>query len=242
MTFAELTEDVLENLGSTQGHETIARGEVKRRLNLAMREVSLHVGIPTIYVDVPTTGMITGAFQMPVTVHPEGIKYAEVVEVGEATSPVESRENFEIAILSVAEANMFHPKWEDDDYCDVPFLRWSPANPDAGILPVGITTASYRFLVHANPNPMVDDTDEPFSVLDYCDPDAPVLRAGAMPAYHRVLAHFVSHELLQRLGDQKWQAYYARYQEMRAEMYSQVQPVDFYYPTMRTSRRVKRYA
>lgn len=235
MTFAELIEDVHENVSLAQGGAAVVRGEIKRLMNLKMREVSLEVGIPTLYVDVPSTGFVTGRFQMPVRFHPEGIKYAEVVEVSEGTtSATEQMKNQEIPLLTVQEANEFHPTWEDDEdvpYYGPPFLVWSPAAPDEGVRPVGIVSASYRFLVHAVPEPMTDDDHEPFSVLDYCDPDNPIRRPGAMPAYHRVLAHFVSHELLQRIGDERWQAYFARYRDMKMEMYSQVQPVNVYMPT-----------
>ena len=247
MTFAELVEEVLENVSLTPGGEKVQAGEVKRLLNLIMREVSLTIGVPTLYLDVPSTGFVTGAFQMPVTVHPEGIKYAEVVEVSDATTEAASlMENRQIAILTVQEANEAHPDWEDDDYDGIPFLLYNPASIDAGIRPVGITTARYRFLVHAVPAPMAADTDEPFAVIDYCDPQNPVRRAGTMPSYHRVLAHFVSHELLQRLNDQRWQAYFARYEQMRQEMFSQLQPVIPYLPKFRSprgygNRRIGRY-
>jgi hypothetical protein len=242
MTLAELTEEVLENVALSPGGDKIQRGEVKRLLNLAMREVSLAVGVPTLYIDVPSVGFVTGRFAMPNRFHPEGIKYAEVVEVASAVSNATERmRNQEIAILSVQEANEFHPRWEDSDYQGVPFLIYSPAGLNEGFRQVGITTAKYRFLVHAVPSEMIDDTDEPFAILDYCE-DPPIRRPGAMPAFHRVLAHFVSHELLQRIGDQRWQAYLARYELMRQEMFSDLQPVDVYMPSVRSSRRVKRYA
>lgn len=245
MTFAELIEEVRETIDLHPESDKIQNGEIKRLLNLKMREVSLEVGVPTLYVDVPSTGYVTGRFQMPVRFHPEGIKYAEVVEVSAATTATADLwENRELAILSVAEANRFHPKWEDDateEYSGIPFLIWNPAAPDEGIRPVGITSASYRFLVHAVPAEMTDDDHEPFAVLDYCE-DPPIRRSGAMPGYHRILSHFVNHELLQRLGDQRWQAYYARYTQMRDQMYSQIQPPTAYLPAPRRGRRVKRYA
>lgn len=244
MTYAELIEEVRENLGMTPGAARIPNGEIKRRLNLAMREISLEVGVPTLYIDVPSAGTITGAFTMPVRVHPEGIKYAEVVEVSEGNvSDFEQWKNREVALLSVQEANTFHPRWEDDDYSGIPFLLWSPADKDRGIQPVGITTASYRFLVHAVPEPMSEDDHEPFSVVA-CDEegDATVYQSGAMPAYHRILAYFVTHELLQGLGDQRWQAFFSRYTKMREEMHASAQPATMYMPTWRSGRRVKRYA
>jgi hypothetical protein len=242
VTLAELTEDVLENVSLSPGGDKIQRGEVKRLLNLVMREISLTVGVPTLYIDVPSTGFVTGRFSMPNRFHPEGIKYAEVVEVSEgASSAIENMVNREIAILSVQEANEFHPNWEDDDYCGVPFLVYSPAGLNEGFRQIGITTAKYRFLVHAVPSEMVADTDEPFAILDYCE-DPPIRRPGAMPNFHRILAHFVSHELLQRIGDQRWQAYFARYEAMRQEMFSDIQPVSVHMPSVRQSRRVRRYA
>lgn len=246
MTFAELIEEVQENVALTPGADRIQRGEIKRLLNLAMREISLKVGVPLLYLRVPSDGtFLTGAFQMPVTIHPEGIKYAEVKEVSEANSAAaEAMENQEIAILSVQEANEFHPKFEDEDYCGQPFLVYNPANPDSGIRPVNIISARYCFLVHPVPQPMVEDDDTPFTVLSYCtDPEMEgVPGLDAMPAFHRVLSHFVTHELLQRLNDQRWQAYYARYTEMSEMIFSSIQPVDVYLPTWRSGREVRRYA
>lgn len=246
MTFAELIEEVHENVSLTPGADRIQRGEIKRLLNLAMREISLKAGVPILYLRVPSDdSFITGPFQMPLRIHPEGIKYAEVREVGAANSSwAEGMENQEIAMLSVQEANEFHPKFEDADYDGQPFLVYNPANPDSGIRPVNIISARYCFLVHPVPEPMEADTDTPFTVLDFCaDPEGGgVPGLAAMPAYHRVLSHFVTHELLQRLNDQRWQAYYARYREMEEQMFSQIQPVNVYLPSYRSSREVRRYA
>ena len=245
MTFAELLEEVRETIDLHPRADQVKNGEIKRLMNLAMREISLEIGVPTLYVDVPSSGYVTGRFQLPVRFHPEGIKYAEVVEVSEGTTAsAEAWKNREIAMLNIAEANTFHPSWEDDvddEYSDIPFLIWSPGAPEEGIRPVGITSASYRFLVHAVPEPMTEDDHEPFAVLDYCT-DPPTRRPGAMPSFHRILSHFVSHELLQRLGDDRWQAYYARYQQARDQMYSHIQPATVYLPQWRDDRRVKRHA
>lgn len=246
MTFNELVEEVRETVDLHPQANEIQNGEIKRLLNLTMREVSLEVGIPTLYINVPSVGHINGPFQLPVQIHPEGVKYAQVMEVDEGrTASADMWRNREIAILSAAEANLFHPHWSDDPdegYSGIPFLLWNPADREGGIKPVGIARGSYRFLVHAVPEPMVEPDDEPFAVNDCSDPENPVRQPGAMPGYHRVLSHFVNHELLQRLGDQRWQAYYARYQQTRNQMFSQVQPSTVYLPTPRRSRRVKRYA
>lgn len=247
MTFAELIEEVRETIDLHPRADQVKNGEIKRLLNLAMREISLEIGVPTLYVTVPTTGTVTGAFSLPTSVHPEGIRYAEVVEVDEATAVASKGwKNRELALLSKQEANTFHSKWEDDSddgYLGIPFLIWSSADPDSGILPVGIVSAQYRFLVHAVPEPMAEDADEPFAVVECCDDEgATIRRPGAMPAFHRILSHFVSHELLQRLGDDRWQAYYARYQQARDQMYSHIQPATVYLPQWRDDRRVKRHA
>lgn len=245
MTLAELVQEVREAIDLHPDAERIQNGEIKRLLNLKMRDVSLEVGVPTLYITVPTVGTVTGAFKLPVSVHPEGIKYAEVVEV--TASDVASADvwrNRELAILSKAEANTFHPRWENDpevEYQGIPFLLYSPADPDSGIQPVGITTAQYRFLIHAVPEPMVAATDEPFAVLDCTEP-VPVRQPGAMPGFHRLLAYFVTHELLQRLGDARWQAYLSRYTEAVDQMYAAISPPTVYLPTPRMSRKVKRYA
>ncbi len=243
MTFAELLEEVMENTRGAPGADQVQRGEIKRLLNLAMREISLRTGLPTVYADVPATGTVTGRFAMPINFHPEGILYAEVVEVTQAGAnvPSESMRNRKIAMLSVSEANQFHPRWEDEEYSGPPFLLWNPFQQQEGILPVGITSAQYRFLLKAVPEPMVENDDEPFATLDYCE-DPPLRTAGAMPAYHRVLAHHVSYELLQRLGDERWQAFFARYRDMELAIFSGGVQHDIYMPSVRSSRRVRRYA
>ena len=243
MTFGALIEEVLENVSLAPGSERIQRAEVKRLLNLAMREISLRTGLPTLYVTVPGDGTFqTGAFALPVQYHPEGVRYAEVIEVQSGSSDgVEAMENREISIMSVAEANQFHPRWEDDDYRGVPFLVHNPLSRDAGIRPVGIESARYRFLLHANPPKMILDEHEPFAIDDYCE-DPPIRREGGMPAYHRVLAHHVSYELLQRLGHDSWQAFFARYRAMEEEIFNGGQQAVVRLPQWRPSRQVRRYA
>ena len=62
MTFAELIEEVQENVSLTPGADRIQRGEIKRLLNLAMREISMTVGVPILYLRVPSDGtFLTGA-------------------------------------------------------------------------------------------------------------------------------------------------------------------------------------
>lgn len=232
MTYAELIEEVLENIGLNPNAHKIQRGEIRRIMNLASREISLRVGIPTLYVDVPSSGTTSGSFTLPVRYHPEGIRRVELVEVADSDIGWDFVQNQEIPIMSVAQANDLYPTWENDEgyeYEGPPFLVYSPANPDAGFRPVGFNEASYRFLVHAVPAEMTEDTHEPFAVLDYCE-DPPVRRGGAMPAYHRILAHHATYELLQRLGDPRWEAFFARYRQMELEMYSQVEPVTVYLP------------
>lgn len=241
MNFAELLEEVLDNLNISPGGRNVTRGDAKRLLNMANREISQKLGIPTLYLDVPSGGgFVTGPFTLPVRVQADGVKYAEVVEVFEADVPGgEMMRNRRIALLSVAEANEFHPRWEMDDnvlsgpthYPGPPFLLHDPAMPGTGIRPVGITTARYRFLVYARPEEMVLDLDEPFSVM-MCDSEGnPVQRMpGIFPDYHRLLAHHVSYELLQKIGDERWQAFYARYNAMENELFARVKPVETHLP------------
>lgn len=244
MNFAELVEDVVENLALAPGNRAVTTGEIKRLLNRAQREISLEVGLPTLYLDIPATGYVTGSFLLPTRFHPEGVLYAEAVDITDGWGQG-SAHNYQLAILSPSEANTHHPRWEDDSdvpYYGPPFLVYNPSMPDAGFRPVNITTAKYRFLVHAIPEEMVESTDEPFAALDYCDPDAPVRYAGAMPTYHRVLSYFVTHELLQRIGDERWQAYFARYRDLKLQMFSQITPPQIYVPRVRSGRNVKRHA
>lgn len=247
MTFAELLSDVRETIDLHPDAERIQNAEIKRLMNLKMRDISLEIGVPTVYVTVPTSTTVTGAFKLPLKIHPEGVKYAEVVEITPTSTDVASADiwrNRELAILSRQEANEFHPRWENDsevEYQGIPFLVYSPADPDSGFKPVGFSTAQYRFLVHAVPEDMSAMTDEPFAILD-CEGDSGTRQPGAMPNFHRVLSYFVSHELLQRLGDQRWQAYFSRYNDMMDRMYASIQPTKVYLPKPRMSRKVRRYA
>jgi hypothetical protein len=246
MTFGQLVEEVVENISGTQGGPLVQTGEVRRLLNLAMREISLRTGLPTAYITVPGDGsMQSGAFSLPSWVHPEGVKYAEVIEVQSgANTLIEGMENRQIAILSVAEANEFHPRWEDDDYQGPPFLLYSHFSRNDGVRPIGITSARYRLLVHVNPVPMVDNDDLPFALPVECQDESgnPVQPPTGGPAYHRVLALHVSYELLQRLNSDAWQMMYARYRAMEEELFSSAQQAVVRLPQWRGSRQVRRYA
>ncbi len=235
MTFAELLEEVMENVG-----DGAVRGEAKRLMNLAMREISLKTGLPTLYVTVPGDDTYqVGSFLLPNAYHPEGIKYAEIIDVIDGDHPDALMGNREIAVMSIADANRFHPGWGADGYRGIPMLIYNPLSSDAGFRPTHIRSARYRFLVHAVPNPMVEDGDEPFSVFDHCE-NPPIRRSGAMPAFHRILAHHVSYELLQRAGDDRWQAFFARYRAMEEEIFNAGDQHDLFLPRLRNDRRVMR--
>lgn len=229
MTFDELLEEVMENVSLKPGGDAIQRGEVKRLLNLAQREISLRTGIPQVTTTVPSTGVIAGPFRLPMRFHPEGQLRVELIE-GELANGHEVRER-ELLVLTPAmmlESRLYE-NWDSDDYCGPPLLRYSQADPDAGFTPVGIASGRYRFTLQALPADMVAGTDEPFSVLDYCE-EPPIRRPGAAPGYHRILAHHVTYELLQRLGDEQWQGFFARFREMQLEMYASASPITVYLP------------
>lgn len=229
MNFSELLEEVMENVSLSAGGSHIQRGEVKRLLNLAQREISLRVGIPQVSAFVPTTGVITGPFALPMRFHPEGQMRVEIFE-GELSNGHEVMGR-EIPVLSPAQImeSRLYDRWDQDDYCGPAFIRHSVADPDAGFTPVGIESARYRFTVQAVPEDMVENSDEPFSVLDWCE-DPPIRRPGAAPGFHRILAHHVTYELLQRIGDERWQGFFARFREMQLEMYASVSPITVYLP------------
>ena len=243
MTFAELLEEVMENVRGSPAAEQSQRGEIKRLMNLAQRDISVKTGLPQVYIDVPAQGFVTGRFSLGAEYHPEGVKYAEVVEVADGAEHIGGgwMRNREIAILSAAEANMSHSRWEDDDYVGAPFLLYNPLQQNEGFLPVGIGSARYRFLVQAVPAPMVNDSDEPFATMSH-HTDPPTRSIGVMPAHHRILAHHVSYELLQRHGDQRWQAFYARYRQLEEMIFSHGVQAEVHLPQFRSSRRVRRYA
>lgn len=220
------------------GHR-VQRAEATRLLNLAMREISLRVGVPQLSLDVPATGYVSGAFTLPTQVHPSGVKRAELIDLDDGSAAAEALEFQEIEILSPSEALTFHPTYDDPEreWVRRPFLVYTPADRGTGVRPVGITSARYRFLVHAVPPDMTEPEHEPFSVL-YCAEDGSEVRyPGALPEFHRILAMHAAYELLQRLGNQSWQAYYARYQAMEQEMFHAHQPVMVYQAANRDSWR-----
>lgn len=243
MTFSQLLEEVMSAIELDPNAGRVSRAEAGRLLNLAMHEISLRVGVPTIGLDVPTTGFVAGSFTLPVQVHPEGVKQAKLLEVNESVFPYERLVNRDIPILSMSEANRFHPGWDADEdiYGELPwagrsrfggpFIVYSPADAGTGIRPVGVASARYRLLVHALPPEMSEPQHEPFAV-EYCAEGEEAVRyPGAMPAFHRVLAFHVAYELLQRLNNPSWQAYYARYQAMEQEMFNSINPVNTYLPS-----------
>lgn len=242
MTHVQLLEEVMEAVALDPNAHRVGRAEASRLMNLAMREISLRVGVPQLNLDVPSSGFITGSFTLPTRVHPSGVKRVELVEVDDGSAAASCLEGQEIDVLSTSEAMTFHPTWDDEDreWVARPFLVYSPADRGTGVRPVGITSARYRFLVHALPPDMSEPDHEPFAV-EYCDEVGVTTRyPGAMPEYHRVLAFHAAYELLQRLGNESWQAYYARYQAMEQEMFHAHQPIMVYLPSNSNSWRPQR--
>ena len=239
MTLSQLLEEVMGAVELDPNAQRVQRAEATRLMNLAMREISLRVGIPQLSLDVPSTGYVTGAFTLPVQVHASGVKRVELLDLDDGSAAAEALEFQELDTLSPSEALTFHPTYDDPEreWVKRPFLVYTPADRGTGIRPVGITSARYRFLVHAVPPDMSEPTHEPFSVL-YCDEDgADVRYPGAMPEYHRILAFHAAYELLQRLNNPSWQAYYARYQAMEQEMFHAHQPIVAYLPSQPDSWR-----
>lgn len=243
MTHSQLLEEVMATVEMDPNGHRVQRAEATRLMNLAMREISLRVGIPQLSLDVPTTGFVTGAFTLPVQVHPSGVKRVELIEVDDGSAYAESRVFSELDVVSASEALTSHPGYDDPDreWTGKPFLIYSPADRGTGMKPYGIASGRFRFLVHAVPPDMTLPEHEPFSVL-YCDEDgADVRYPGAMPEYHRILAFHAAYELLQRLGNDSWQAYYARYQAMEQEMFNSHQQVVVYLPSRPYSWRRPRH-
>lgn len=242
MTLAQLLEEVMEAISLDPNAQRVTRAEAQRLINHAMREVSVKVGVPQLWLDVPRSGFVNGSFTLPTRVHPSGVKQVVLVELGEGSAHAGALEGRELDVLSVAEANRFHPRWDDPEreYLGKPFLVYSPATRDVGVRPVGIESARYRFLVHAVPGEMTLPEHEPFAVV-YCDEEGNEERyPGALPEYHRLLAFHASYELLQRLGNPLWQPYLARYQQMLNEMFNAHTPASAYLPSAPRSWRPKR--
>lgn len=230
MTFNELIEEVLEGLSSNPRASEIPRGEVKRLLNLAQREISLRIGAPRVTAVVPQTGVISGPFRLPGRYHPEGVLRVHLIE-GETTLGCVVH-GCELRVLSPGERleyrshSLYHPDHQ------TPALKYDRADTSLAFTPLGIEEGQYEFILHAVPADMVDGSDEPFAVLDYCE-DPPIRTSGVFPGGHRVLAHHVTYELLQRLGDERWQAFYARYREMEKDLFARVSPTTVYLPGFR---------
>ena len=230
MTLSELVEEVLESLSLNPGAQKITRGEVKRLLNLAQREISLRIGGPRVEVTVPQTGVISGSFRLPGRFHPESIVRVYLVEglSGEGGWLPHS----EVRILSPGEVMDFNAWSLNRANCQRPALKYDRADTGLVFTPLNISEARYHFILNPIPPDMVEDTDEPFAAMNYCE-DPPIRTAGISPTGHRVLAHHVSYELLQRLGDERWQAFYARYRDMEKDMFARISPTTVYLPGFR---------
>lgn len=248
MTFVQLLEDVFENVSLHPRYEMVQRGEVKRLLNLAQREISVKLGLPRQEITVPQSGVVSGPFRLPARFHPEAGLRVSIID-GVGSHGVEFHRGAEIRILSPGEQWDFYShqpfRWGDQPRCVAPALKYDRADTELVFTPLGIEEGQYRFIINPVPPDMVEDTDEPFSMLDWCE-DPPIRTRGAFPAYHRILAHHVSYELLQRLeaggtvqpGSERWRQFYARYREMEKEMFARVSPTTVYLPgwTVEASR------
>lgn len=239
MNLSELVEECLENCSASPKYQSIQRGEIKRLLNLAQREISLRIGAPRVEVTIPQTGVITGPFRLPGRFHPEAVQRVVVLEGIAAFGG--HLHGQELRILSPGETFDFyshmpwhHPHDSSDEphHHHAPALKYDRADTELVFTPMGIEEARYHFILNPIPADMVADTDEPFAAWDWCE-EPPVRTPGALPGGHRVLAHHVTYELLQRWGDERWQAFYARYREMEKDLYARVSPTTVYLPGFR---------
>lgn len=232
MNLGELIEEVLENLNGAPGADRVQRAEVVRKLNLAQRELALELELPRLYITVPSGGGYqAGPFSLPVEVQPEGLKSAKLVEASAGSSAgVTAMRDYPLSILSVREANLFHPKWEGThaDYTGKPFILHDAFNPEMGVQPVGIDSGIYALEVAVIPVAMSALTDEPFAILD---PDTSVRQAGSIPSYHRILSFYVTYELMLRLGDDRRGEHYAKYNAMKDELFTRGPAMAGYLPS-----------
>lgn len=240
MTLAELLEEVMENVSLHPKYDQVQRGEAKRLLNLAQREISLRVGLPRQEITVPQSGVAAGPFRLPTTFHPEAGLRVSLID-GVSSTGLELRRGMEIRVLSPGEEWDFYShqpfRFGDEERRVAPAMKYDRAGPDLVFTPLGIEEGQFRFIINPAPPDMVEDTDEPFSMLDWCE-EPPTRTRGAFPAYHRILAHHASYELLQRLeaggtmqpGTERWRQFYARYREMEKEMFARVSPTTVYLP------------
>ena len=219
MTFAELIQEVEQNISASPGRETIQRAEIKRKLNIVHRETGLQLGVPTQYVNIPADGSyITGAFTLPSDYYEEGIHYIEVVDVLDSGGNAWAAfvENQRVPILTVTQANQRHPRWENDiadPYYGPPFIIYDPLDRESGMQPVGLGSARYRALLTYRSPDMVLDADEPWAVIDTSI--TPQVRLpGALPEFHRALSAYASFDLMLRLGDTRSSTHYAFYQRL----------------------------
>jgi|GEM_PF-6240158 len=219
MTFAQLIQEVEQNIAASPGRDTIQRAEIKRKLNIVQREKGLQIGVPTQYVNIPADGSyITGAFTIPSDYYEEGIHYIEVIDVlttgGNAWSAY--LQNQRVPLMTVTQANQKHPNWENDSaipYYGAPFIIYDPTDRESGFQPVGIDSARYRALVTYRSPDMVEDTDEPWAVVDTSA--VPQVRlSGALPEFHRLLSSYVTFDIMLRLGDTRSSTHYAFYQRL----------------------------
>jgi hypothetical protein len=241
MTFAELLEETMENISLHPKYDQVQRGEAKRLLNLAQREISLRLGLPRQEVTVPQSGVATGPFRLPARFHPEAGLRVSLID-GVSSAGLELRRGMEIRVLSPGEEWDFYSHqpfghWGGSERHRLPAMKYDRADTELVFTPLGIEEGQFRFIINPVPPDMVEDTDEPFSMLDWCE-EPPIRTRGAFPAYHRVLAHHASYELLQRLeaggsmqpGTERWRQFYARYREMEKEMFARVSPTTVYLP------------
>lgn len=229
MTFAELIQEVEQNIAASPGRSTVQRAEVKRKLNRAQRELGLRLGVPIQYVNIPADGSyITGAFTLPSDYYEEGIHYIEVIDVLDdgGNAWAEFLQNQRVPILTVTQANQQHPHWEDDSnipYYGPPFIIYDPLDRESGMQPVGLSSARYRaLLIYRSPD-MVEDDDEPWAIID-TSVTPQVRLSGALPEFQRALSAYVTFDIMLRLGDTRSSTHYAFYQRLMNEAAGMTDP------------------
>lgn len=209
MTCAEMVDDVEAEIRYAflaAQVELPGTEEIVRVLNKYNDRISGDLRVPRKYVtDIDPTVAIT----MPTDARAGSVRFTEKEEaVGS------------IQVLTVDEANMLYPDWEDNEHeggSTFPYklVIYDPSNLTDPLYAIGFTSSDkLRMVYTVQVKPMVLENSA-------ADADVSLLPFnGLMPEYHHVIAQMTKFEFLLRIGDERGRAYYTDAQDEIAKAFA----------------------
>lgn len=175
--------------------------EVIKLLNRCQEREARDLAIPQYYVEATS---VSAAFSLPSGARGDGLLEVRRNEDG-----------LRFPIYTSQQADLAYPAWKDWDVGDTLFIVFDPkvVGGDGLIRPVplpGTDSQSYYITYVSIPDEMTDLTDQPWN--------------GIMDSYHQMLVYYVVYQLMFRAGDERWQAYFAQYTDLKRDAFQATDP------------------